>query len=342
MAEIKLCDIINASIVQREDGSRHITMRLPKSSKAYDKQKTPSNEWVLEVYDELLRTGSVEFATPENPTHPTCGGTIDVVGNYSSGNYHILLTRKDQFSPRDPGGHVPNNGFPVDESEWRDPSLIISSEGAEERFYYTRDGNLLIPNDPIGVYATIEAATRTGLLKFEDRSKIDDSRIAYINGPDTLDVVDSNGNQLYRDNGFFIWSSKTGPNFIKLREIDASLDEIIPYDGEGIFKPDGNFFPFQREVFVFGKGDLKDLAYGGQLEVNRTESEEPVYIWETNQGKRQIQTKKPDNLDDVYKPCPVVQRVIGQILNPKFNAIEHEIGETRKRIESTYDANPTL
>ena len=141
-------------------------------------------------------------------------------------------------------------------------------------------------------------------------------------------------------NGFFVWSSKTGPNFIKLRQIGARLDEIVPYDGEGIFKPDGSFFPFQREVFVFAKSDLEGITYGDPLKVNRAGIKSPIFIWENNQGKRRIQTQKPDKLDDVYKPCPVVQRVTGQMLNPNFNAIQHEIAETAKRMQGPYDANP--
>jgi hypothetical protein len=301
MSDIKLCDITNGTI-ELQGNSIKASITLPKNPVPYYKPKLFSEKWALEVYKELFKEGIANFATEENPTRPVSGGTIDLIGDLDK-NFYVYLTRKDLDSPRHPGHLAPNNGYPSQEEEWSNPSLIISREGAEERFYLTEEGKLLTPSDEEGKEATLDSAKRLGI----STKKIDDSKISYLSGPDTLEIFNHKGKLLYKETGYFMWSAEVGPSLIKLRQINADHNNIIPYDGEGLHGKDGSLCsPLNRETFVFSKQDLVGLTFGDPLNINRNRTKDPIYIWETKEGKRRIQTQKPIMNDD-YLPGPEVE-----------------------------------
>jgi len=108
-------------------------------------------------------------------------------------------------------------------------------------------------------------------------------------------------------------------------------------------------------LLIFCFDDLHELDCGDKIDVNRSGSEKPIYVWETKEGKRQIQIEKPKELDDIFKPCNVTQYVLyslgierefkeDKIKNLKkygfpieFSPMMNEVSRTIKRVEGNSD-----
>ena len=245
----------------RINENRGITIRLfyPRNPELITKRIKENLSFGIEAFERLIKERYSKIADNQNPIKPAAAGSL-----YLLEDNRIICHRRDRFAPTHKLYHSAYSGFTQSRKGIYSAEGLIETalrETAEECLLITteRIPRLLVPNS--SKEETLKSAKRLGLnLEF----LCFDTEV--LEPQDTLEVYDENGKIIFSAKGFLdlIYESQSSLNFLQIRKIPFSSQEVLPVDAEFI-ENRGKLIHLNRESFIIDLKELRGKPFGSVL-----------------------------------------------------------------------------
>lgn len=245
-----------------DSGTLKINLYYPRNPIELNSRLPGNSEFGAKTLDELLRTGSAEIATPENPIKPADGGSM-----YVFSDDVVLLHRRDKGAPLHKLYHGTPGGF-TDKlnSTFSEQGLIQTGlrETAEEQILITKNKK----NRIVRIGSEEDSYKTSKTLGIENLSALS-IKMQFLPSKDELNVFWEDGEPIFSSKGKgwldLMWDSSTSLSLMQVISVPFPSSEIYPIDTEGMVGKEGKFIHFNRESYLIPLSELANKRFGTPL-----------------------------------------------------------------------------